>query len=216
MAQAIGCEFEGKKIGSFGQVACLSFFPTKNLGACGDAGAVLTSSDEIVDRVRALRNHGARIKYQHEETGYNTRLDEIQSAILRIKLKHLNAWNDRRRQLAGLYEKALKGTPVQQPKEPAGRKHIYHLYSIQSTNRDALRKHLESRGIATGLHYPVPLHLQQAFASLGHKRGDYPNSETLAKNTLSLPLYPHMSDDDVAYVSEAVREFFAKPSLSVF
>jgi len=214
MAQAIGSEYEGKKIGSFGAISCLSFFPTKNLGACGDGGALLTSSDDLADRLRALRNHGARIKYQHDEVGYNTRLDEIQSAILRIKLKHLDAWNDRRRQLARLYEKALEGIPIQRPKEIAGRKHIFHLYSIQSKRRDALKKHLESRGISTGLHYPAPLHLQPAFASLGDKRGDYPASETLAANTLSLPLYPHMSDEDVAYVSQAVREFFGTQAAS--
>jgi dTDP-4-amino-4,6-dideoxygalactose transaminase len=128
-----------------------------------------------------------------------------------VKLRHLDGWNDRRRQLAALYEKSLQGLPLQLPREVAGRKHIYHLYSVQTKNRDTLQKHLQSSGVASGLHYPAPLHLQQAFASLGGKKGDYPESEALARTTLSIPLYPHMSDDDVAYVSRSVREFFIAP-----
>jgi dTDP-4-amino-4,6-dideoxygalactose transaminase len=211
MAQAIGAEFEGKKVGSFGSIACLSFFPTKNLGACGDAGAVLTNSEALAVRMRRLRNHGQTVKYQHEEVGYNTRLDELQAAILRIKLRHLDAWNERRRQLAALYSQGLKGLPIRLPIEASGRKHIYHLFSIMTERRDELQKYLQSHGIASGLHYPTPLHLQPAFRSLGGKSGDHPNSERLARETLSLPLYPHMTDDDVQYVLSAVHSFYGKP-----
>jgi dTDP-4-amino-4,6-dideoxygalactose transaminase len=208
MAQAIGSSYEGKKIGSFGEMACLSFYPTKNLGACGDAGAVLTSSDKLAQRVKTLRNHGARVKYHHEETAYNSRMDEIQAAILRLKLRHLDVWNAKRRQFASDYDALLKGLPLTLPSEVKGRTHIYHLYSIQSDRRDALKSFLEQKGISTGLHYPVPLHLLPALKNLGHQEGDFPVSERLAAQTLSLPLYPFMTSDDVRYVAEAVKAFF--------
>ncbi len=211
MAQAIGSEWEGKKAGSAGNMACLSFFPTKNLGACGDAGAVLTSSDSLAERANLLRNHGAKIKYQHEEIGYNTRLDEIQAAILIVKLKHLDAWNDKRRRLAARYTQAFQGLPLICPQELKSAKHVFHLYSIQTERRDALRSHLAEEGIATGLHYPTPLHLQSALRFLGHRSGEFPTSERLAQKTLSLPLYPQMSDEQQDRVVEAVRSFSRLP-----
>jgi dTDP-4-amino-4,6-dideoxygalactose transaminase len=207
MAQALGAEYDGRKVGSFGALSCLSFFPTKNLGACG----VMTSSPELAKRVRLLRNHGAFIKYQHEEIGYNTRLDEIQAAILRIKLRRLDAWNAQRREWADLYATLLKGVSVVCPAEAPGRKHIYHLYSIQSKRRDALRIALEKQGIATGLHYPAPLHLQAALKSLNGKHGDFPVSEQLAERTVSLPLYAQMTRPQVETVAAAVREFEQAP-----
>jgi dTDP-4-amino-4,6-dideoxygalactose transaminase len=207
MAQAIGSTCEGKKAGSWGEIACLSFYPTKNLGACGDAGAVLTSNGRLAERVRSLRNHGAKVKYQHEEVAYNSRLDEIQAAILRLKLPHLEEWNQKRRQLAGQYTDALKGLPIILPQELPGRLHVYHLYSIQSEKRDDLKSFLQEEGISTGLHYPIPLHLLPALKGLGHRAGDFPESEDLARRTLSLPLYPFMSSDDVLYVADAVRRF---------
>lgn len=208
MAQAIGAEQGGKRAGGFGVLACLSFFPTKNLGACGDGGAVLTSSHELAERLRQLRNHGAKIKYHHEAIGYNSRLDEIQSAILRIKLKHLEAWNDQRQKLAIVYSQELSNLPLTLPFEAKERKHVYHLYSIQTPQRDSLRDYLAKKRIATGLHYPTPLHLQPALKFLGGKRGDYPRSEQLADQTLSLPLHPHMSIDHVHRVVQSIRTFF--------
>ena len=208
MAQAIGSSFGSKKIGSWGTIACLSFYPTKNLGACGDAGAVLTSSDTLHERVKSLRNHGAVIKYHHEEVAYNSRLDEIQAAILRLKLRHLDTWNEKRRALAREYQSGLNGLPITLPSEIPGRDHVFHLYSILSDRRDALKIFLQEHGISTGLHYPVPLHLLPALKSLGHQEKDFPQSERLAKQTLSLPLYPFMTSDDVAYVSQVVRTFF--------
>lgn len=208
MAQAIGSTLEGKKIGSWGEIACLSFYPTKNLGACGDAGAVLTSSDRLADRVRSLRNHGAKVKYHHEEAAYNSRLDEIQAAILRLKLKHLDAWNDKRRALAAAYDETLKGLPLALPQRVSGREHIYHLYSIRTERRDELKTYLQGQGISTGLHYPMPLHMVPALRSLGHQEADFPVSAQLAKQTLSLPLYPFMTPDDVQYVAAALRRFF--------
>jgi dTDP-4-amino-4,6-dideoxygalactose transaminase len=209
MAQAIGAEYKNKKAGTFGTVACLSFFPTKNLGACGDAGAVLTPDRALAERLKKLRNHGAAVKYHHEEVAYNSRLDELQAAILSVKLKHLDAWNEKRRAFAAEYTRQLAGLPLTLPNELPGRKHTFHLYCVLSEKRDALKAHLEKNGIAAGLHYPAPLHLQPAFASLGHRAGEFPNSERLAAQTVSLPLFPQMSSDDVAYVSKIVRGFYA-------
>jgi dTDP-4-amino-4,6-dideoxygalactose transaminase len=208
MAQAIGSTCEGKKIGSWGEIACLSFYPTKNLGACGDAGAVLTSSDALAERVRSLRNHGAKVKYHHEEVAYNSRLDEIQAAILRLKLRHLDVWNDKRRAFAKDYDTALEGLPVTLPREVPGRRHIYHLYSIQSERRDDLKVFLQQEGISSGLHYPIVLPLLPALKGFGHREKDFPVAERLAAQTLSLPLYPFMTSEDVRYVASAVRRFF--------
>ena len=208
MAQAIGSSYEGKKIGSWGTVACLSFYPTKNLGACGDAGAVITSSAAIAERVRALRNHGAKVKYLHEEVAYNSRLDEIQAAILRLKMRHLESWNQKRRALAAEYDLALAGLPITLPREVPGRIHVYHLYSIQSDKRDDLKAFLQREGISTGLHYPMPMHLLPALKSFGFHEGDFPVSERLARQTLSLPLYPFLDRADVRRAADAVRRFF--------
>jgi dTDP-4-amino-4,6-dideoxygalactose transaminase len=208
MAQAIGASFESKKVGAWGDIACLSFYPTKNLGACGDSGAVLTSSDPLAERVKSLRNHGAKIKYHHEEVAYNSRMDEIQAAVLRLKLPHLDAWNEKRRALAHEYTAKLQGLPITLPKEVSGRHHIFPLYSIASERRDDLKAFLQAQEISTGLHYPIPLHLLPALQSLGHHAGDFPVSEKLASQTLSLPLYPFMSIQDVHRVTETVRKFF--------
>ncbi|HVO32990.1 MAG TPA: DegT/DnrJ/EryC1/StrS family aminotransferase [Elusimicrobiota bacterium] len=212
MAQAIGSRWQNQKAGSLGAIAALSFFPTKNLGACGDAGAVLTSSAAMAEHVRSLRNHGAKVKYHHDEIGYNSRLDELQAGILSVKLAHLDAWNERRRSLASAYHARLKDLPVTLPQEAPGRHHIYHLYSIRSPKRDALKAFLAERGISTGLHYPAPLHLQPALAYLGHREGDFPVSEALARETLSLPLYPQMTDDQVEIVCQALRAFCSAKS----
>jgi dTDP-4-amino-4,6-dideoxygalactose transaminase len=209
MAQAIGSQYAGKRTGSWSDIACLSFYPTKNLGACGDAGAVMTSSEELAERLRSLRNHGAKVKYHHDEAAYNSRLDEIQAAILRLKLRHLDAWNDKRRAFAAEYTAALKGLPITLPQEVAGRLHVFHLYSIQSDRRDDLKAYLEKQGISTGLHYPLPLHLLPALKSFGYKPNDFPISERLAAQTLSLPLYPMMTSEDVRYVADSVKRFYS-------
>jgi dTDP-4-amino-4,6-dideoxygalactose transaminase len=208
MAQAIGSSYGAKKIGAYGDLACVSFYPTKNLGACGDAGAVLTSSNTLAERVKSLRNHGAKIKYHHDEVAYNSRLDELQAAILRVKLRHLDSWNEMRKALACEYRSLLEGLPVTLPQEIPGREHVFHLYSIQSDRRDALKVFLQERGISTGLHYPVPLHLLPALKSFGHHENDFPRGERLARQTLSLPLHPYMSSEDVAYVVQTIRSFF--------
>jgi len=210
MAQAIGAACGSKKAGAWGEMACLSFYPTKNLGACGDAGAVLTSSDTLAERVKSLRNHGAKVKYHHEEVAYNSRLDEIQAAVLRLKLRRLEAWNEKRRTLAHEYTARLQGLPVTLPIEVPERHHVFHLYSIATERRDELKAFLQKQGISTGLHYPIPLHLLPALKTLAHREGDFPVSEKLARQTISLPLYPFMSVQDVRDVADAVRQFFQK------
>ena len=208
MAQAIGSGFSGKRVGGIGTLACVSFFPTKNLGAYGDGGAVLTSDDTLAFRLRILRNHGAKVKYDHEELGYNTRLDEVQSAILRIKLDYLDRWNLSRIKLAHEYSRQLSKLPVHTPTCASNRTHVYHLYSVRTAKRDELRAYLQEQGIQTGMHYPKPLHLQTAFKSLGGKPGDHPHSERLAKETVSLPLYPQLTKPALHRVVETVESFF--------
>jgi len=208
MAQAIGAACGARKAGAWGEMACLSFYPTKNLGACGDAGAVLTSSDALAELAMSLRNHGAKVKYHHEAVAYNSRMDEIQAAVLRLKLRHLSTWNEKRRAIAREYTARLQGLPITLPAEVPGRLHVFHLYSIASDRRDELKAFLQEQGISTGLHYPVPLHLLTALKTLDYREGDFPVSEKLARQTLSLPLYPNMSAQDVQDVSDAVRHFF--------
>lgn len=210
MAQAIGSEWKGRRAGSWGQLACVSFFPTKNLGACGDGGAVLANDGNLALRIERMRNHGAAIKYQHEEIGYTSRLDEIQAALLRIKLRHLPEWTDTRRRWAHRYSETLRDQPVTLPSEWPQSKHSFHLYSLRSSKRDALRQALSDKGIATGLHYPAPLHLQRSLAYLGHRKGDFPESERLSAETLSLPLHPHLTTAESEAVCDAVKQFFLK------
>ena len=212
MAQALGARYEDRSVGQFSDIACVSFFPTKNLGACGDGGAVLTSSDRLAERVALLRNHGAKVKYRHEEIGYTSRLDEIQAAILRVKLPRLDAWNDRRRKIADFYAQKLAGLSCQLPTEAVRCRHIYHLYTIMTDARDALREALASHGITASTHYPTPLHLQPSLAFLGGRTGQYPIGERLCRQTLSLPLYPQMTDAQAEQVAHSVRGFFGMAS----
>jgi dTDP-4-amino-4,6-dideoxygalactose transaminase len=207
-AQAIGASYKGRRTGSFGDAACLSFYPTKNLGAYGDAGMVVSNSPEIAARIRTLRNHGQTGKYHSSEPGWNSRLDEIQAAILRVKLRHLSDWQQARRSNAAEYTRLLQQMPgVMPPLEPEGFEHVYHQYTIRTEQRDALQHHLAARKIGSTIYYPHPLHLQPLYASLGHKAGDFPHAERAAKEVLSLPMYPELRKDQIARVVETIAEF---------
>lgn len=207
-AQAIGAAYQGKRAGSFGDAGCFSFYPTKNLGAYGDAGLVVTNSGEIAARLRTLRNHGQIGKYVSSEPGLNSRLDEMQAAILRVKLRHLAEWQRTRRLHAAEYTRRLTEIPgVTTPAVPAGNEHVFHQYTIRLPRRDALQQFLAERKIGSAVYYPVPLHLQPIYASLGHKPGDFPESERAAQEALSLPMYPELSSDQIARVVSAITEF---------
>ncbi len=205
-AQAIGASYKGRPVGSLGDVACLSFYPTKNLGAYGDAGMAVTNSEAIAGRLRTLRNHGQTGKYVSNEPGLNSRLDEMQAAILRVKLGRLAAWQRARQERAGEYGNLLAGVPgVTTPAVPAGYEHVFHQYTIRVARRDALQQFLAERKIGSTVYYPVPLHLQPIYAALGHKVGDFPESERAAREALSLPMYPELRSEQMASVVAAIR-----------
>ncbi len=212
-AQAIGATYKGRPTGSLGDVACLSFYPTKNLGAYGDAGMVVTNSAELAARIRTLRNHGQTEKYISSEPGWNSRLDELQAAILRVKLRHLPGWQRARQRHAAEYTRRLSQmvgpgqAGVTPPSTPEGYEHVFHQYTIRVEKRDALHRALSARKIGSAVYYPVPLHLQPIYASLGHKVGDFPHAERAAREVLSLPMYPELRAEQVARVSEAISEF---------
>lgn len=206
-AQAHGAEYRGRKVGAIGTVGCFSFYPAKNLGAYGDGGMVVTNDEEIADKVRLLRDHGRRGKYEHLVKGYNYRLDALQAAILRVKLKSLSSWNENRRELAKLYNELLAGTGVITPIEREYAKHVYHLYVIRVKDREGLQKWLKSRGIATGAHYPLPLHFQKAYEHLGYKRGDFPAAEKCSQEVISLPMFPELTREEIEEVSGAIKAF---------
>jgi dTDP-4-amino-4,6-dideoxygalactose transaminase len=209
-AQAHGAREHGQLAGTFGDVACFSFYPTKNLGALGDAGALLTRDAALAEKLRMVRNYGERpdARYHHAIPGYNSRLDEIQAAILRVKLRHLDAWNTRRREIAAWYDAHLRHPALALPREQPGCHHVYHLYVPRSPHRDALRAHLSARDVGTQIHYPVPLHHQEAFsASLGLGRGHCPVAERVADEVLSLPLYPELTAAQLKHVAAAVNTF---------
>jgi len=207
-AQSIGAEYKGRRTGSMGDVACMSFYPTKNLGAYGDAGMVVTHSGEMAARLKSLRNHGQSTKYVSSEPGWNSRLDEIQAAILRVKLRHLPEWQRARQAHAAEYSKLLLGIPgVAPPLIPEGYEHVFHQYTIRVERRDALVQILKERKIGSAVYYPVPLHLQPLYASLGHKAGDLPHAEHAALEVLSLPMFPELRSEQITRVAEAVSEF---------
>jgi len=210
-AQAIGATYKGRPTGSLGDVACLSFYPTKNLGAYGDAGMVVTNSAELAARLRTLRNHGQTAKYVSSEPGWNSRLDEIQAAILRVKLRHLPEWQRARQERAYSYAKLLLGIPgVAPPLVPENYQHVFHQYTIRVEQRDALQQSLSEQNIGSAVYYPVPLHLQPLYSSLGHKYGDFPHAEHAANEVISLPMYPELRSDQIARVAEAVAAFVTK------
>ena len=207
-AQAIGASYMGRRTGSLGDAACLSFYPTKNLGAYGDAGMVVSNSPDLSERVRTLRNHGQTAKYFSTEPGWNNRLDEIQAAILRVKLRHLSNWQRARLANAAEYTRLLNQIPgVMPPIAPEGFEHVFHQYTIRVEKRDALQHFLSERKIGSTVYYPYPLHLQPLYASLGHKPGDFPHAERAAQEVLSLPMYPELRKEQIARVIEAVADF---------
>jgi dTDP-4-amino-4,6-dideoxygalactose transaminase len=215
--QAHGAEYHGKRVGSLADIGCFSFYPGKNLGAYGDAGALVTHDPAIAERVRMLRDYGQTRKYHHKFIGYNRRLDTLQAAVLRVKLPKLDSWNSARARHAETYNALLADAPVVTPITANGRTHVNHLYVIRLRERDKLQAYLQDRGIATGIHYPVPIHLQEAYAHLGYRRGDFPVTEQCADQMLSLPMYPELTQDQIRYVACAVREFLGmsrQPSVS--
>lgn len=209
-AQAHGASLSGRRVGSLGDAAAFSFYPTKNLGAFGDGGAVLTSRDDVAKRLRLLRQYGWRKRYISDTAGYNSRLDELQAAILRVRLAHLDEDNGRRQQLAARYTEQLENLPVQLPRVRPSAGHVFHLYVIQSGRRDALAAYLQECGIGTAVHYPMPVHLQPAYRHLDYAPGSLPLTERTAGRILSLPLYAHMPEEHVDRVVTAVANFFAR------
>ena len=214
-AQAIGAEDSAqKRAGSFGDVGCLSFFPTKNLGAFGDAGMCVTNDAALAERMEILRVHGGKPKYYHAFIGGNFRIDELQAAVLNIKLKHLDEWSAGRQRNAAFYDAAFAragvADAVQTPRAAPGVRHIYNQYVIRARDRDALRAHLTAQGIGTEIYYPVPLHLQQCFAYLGHRAGEFPHSERAANETLALPIYPELAEAQLQYVVDTIAAYYRR------
>jgi dTDP-4-amino-4,6-dideoxygalactose transaminase len=214
-AQAIGAEDEsGRRAGSIGDAGCFSFYPTKNLGAAGEAGLLTTNDDNLAERLRRLRVHGGATEYHHEEVGFNSRLDTLQAAVLRVKLPHLDAWSDARRERAERYTRLLSEAGLEEfvtpPHIRPGARHIFHQYVVRvaAARRDPLIEHLKANGVGTKVYYPVPLHLQPCFADLGYEEGDFPESERAARETLALPMFPELTRGQQEYVVETVRRFF--------
>jgi len=208
-AQAHGALYKGRRVGTLGRAGCFSFYPGKNLGAYGEGGAVVTNDAEVARRLRLLRDHGSPRKYRHEIVGYNSRLEAIQAAVLGVKLCHLDAWNERRRAHAARYRELLAplegAGALRLPAEAPAGGHVYHLFVVESGARDELQKRLSEAGVQTGIHYPVPVHLQPAYAALGHREGDFPEAERQARRVLSLPMYAELADSQLARVAEAIE-----------
>lgn len=210
-AQAIGAEYKGKKVGEMGDATTYSFFPTKNLGAYGDGGMVVTNDAELAEKMRIIRVHGSKPKYYHQVLGYNSRLDEMQAAILNIKLPHLGKWGENRRERAAYYTEKLNeklSEYITTPKEVEGNYHVFHQYTLRVEKRDELQAFLKENGVASMIYYPVPLHIQPVFANLGYKEGDFPISEKAAKEALSLPMFPELKQEQQDYVIETIEKFF--------
>jgi dTDP-4-amino-4,6-dideoxygalactose transaminase len=204
-AQAHGAEYKGRRVGGIGDLGCFSFYPGKNLGAYGEGGMVVTNNSEYARTIRMLRDWGQEHKYHHILKGYNYRMEGIQGAILRVKLHYLDDWTEARRAHAVYYNELLSQTGVQIPDEKSYARHVYHIYAIRTQQRDILQQRLNAEGIQTGIHYPIPVHLQEAYADLGHKAGDFPNSEQVAMEELSLPMYPELTEEQIKITSTAIQ-----------
>jgi dTDP-4-amino-4,6-dideoxygalactose transaminase len=214
-AQAHGAEYKGHRVGSIGDIACFSFYPGKNLGAYGEGGAVTTSNPKHAETVRMLRDWGQDRKYHHLLRGYNYRMEGFQGAVLGVKLRHLDQWTEARRKIVAQYSERLAHLDIDTPVEMPWARHVYHVYTVRSTDRDGLQAALGAEGIQTGIHYPVPAHMQPAYADLGYGPGDLPHSEAAAQQVLSLPLYPELASQAVAQVAAVVSEVSAKRSTAV-
>jgi dTDP-4-amino-4,6-dideoxygalactose transaminase len=206
-AQAHGALYKGRRAGSMGDVACFSFYPTKNLGALGEAGALVTNDDSVAQIARRLRNHGQSYKYHHDSLGYNYRMEEVQAAVLRIKLPHLDEWNNKRRRIAALYRDLLGEEAVRSVRQMSESSPVYHIFAAFHDRRDELQRYLAAHQVQTAIHYPIPVHLQAGYKHLGYRPGDLPNSEVAARDTLSLPIYPEISEENVTTVSRLVKDF---------
>jgi dTDP-4-amino-4,6-dideoxygalactose transaminase len=209
-AQAHGAKYKGKTIGTLGDISCFSFYPAKNLGACGEGGALVTNNPQFAARGKSLREHGSTQRYHHDEVGYNYRMEGFQGAVLDVKLKHLQKWTDERRRVARRYTELLADTPLQLPREAGYAESAWHLYTVRHPCRDELKKHLDENGIGNAVHYPIPLHLQKAYAHLGHKPGDFPVAEKTAREVLSLPMFPELTDTQIQRVAAVIKDFFSK------
>ncbi len=211
-AQAIGAQYKNNPAGSMGTFGCFSFFPSKNLGGAGDGGMITTNDAGLADTLRMLRVHGSRQRYQHEKMGINSRLDALQAAVLRVKIRHLQDWAAGRQQNADRYRELFRACGLEKfvkpPSAPDGQVHVYNQFTIRTGRRDALREHLKKAGIPTEIYYPVALHLQPAFAYLGHRRGDFPESESASEQVLSLPIYPELTEQQQQRVVSGIKEFF--------
>jgi dTDP-4-amino-4,6-dideoxygalactose transaminase len=205
-AQAHGARYRGKPVGQLGQLACFSFYPSKNLGAYGEGGALVTNDARVAQRARSLRDHAQSQKYLHDEIGYNYRMDSFQAAVLAIKLKRLHAWNRARAERAAYYTELLKGSPYKLPAHVSDSECVWHCYVIEAPERDRVRARLNDAGIETGVHYPVPVHLQKAYAHLGYKPGDLPVTERLCQHCLSLPIYPELSKEKIFTVASTLLD----------
>ena len=208
-AQSFGAEYEGRKTGSFGDLGCFSFFPSKNLGCYGDGGMIVTNDETMASRIHSLRNHGSKVRYFHEEIGYNSRLDEIQAAILNVKFKHIEMYNAGRRKNAAVYTGLLRVPGIIPPTEKRNCKHVYHQYTIRTKDRDAAKKKLDAAGMSSMIYYPVPCHLQEAYRSLGMGPGSLPVAEQAAREVLSLPMYPELTEAQIESVASAVKNALA-------
>lgn len=206
-SQAHGALYKSKKVGTLGDVAAFSLFPGKNLGALGDAGLVLTNSDELASQIRRLRNYGSEVKYYNQVQGYNSRLDEMQAALLRVKLKKLDEWNERRKARAAYYLQTLECPDLTLPYVPQWADPVWHLFVVRHPRRDDLQHHLEKAGVGTIIHYPLPPHLQEAYASDGYAKGDFPITESMADELLSIPIGPHLSEAEAEYVADQISAF---------
>jgi dTDP-4-amino-4,6-dideoxygalactose transaminase len=207
-AQAHGALYKGRMVGTFGAMSCFSFYPGKNLGACGEGGALVTNNAALATRARALREHGSSVRYYHDEVGFNYRMEGFQGAVLGVKLKHLARWTERRRAIAKIYTELLSDTPLQLPREAAYAQGARHLYVVRHARREELKKHLEANEVGCALHYPLPLHLQKCYASLGYKAGDFPVAEKAGRECLSLPIYPELTDRQIQRVTDVIKGFF--------
>jgi len=209
-AQSAGAKYKGRKVGAFGELGCFSFYPGKNLGAFGEGGALATNNAASAARARSLREHGSTVRYHHDEVGFNYRMEGIQGAVLGVKLKHLEQWTEGRRRVAKRYAELLADTPLQLPREASFAESAWHLYVVRHPRRDELKAHLEANGIGCALHYPVPLHLQKCYANLDYGAGDFPVAEKAARECLSLPIYPEITEAQLDRVAGVVQAFFRR------